>query len=793
MTLQSKHPQRANVIVGQDRPRRNAIRHAQGRGRFVDDIAFANLAHLAILRSPHAHAEILEIDVSRALAISGVVAVYTGQDMKRLCKPWVGTLGHFPGLRSPEQYPLAVDRARWNGEPVVAVVAESRAIAEDAVDQIKVVYNVLPAVVGIKASRAKNAPLVHPEYDSNLAFEMTLPAGDAAAAFEAADLVVEETLELGRQTGVTLEPRSIVADFDPSLQTLTAHHSTQTPYQMQDIFTRHFDLSEENVRVISPDVGGSFGMKLHVYGEEMAAVASSIDLGRPVKFIADRMESFLSDIHLREHLVHAKMALSKDGEITAMIVEDETGIGPFSVYPRTSAVEGNQAIRLMGAPYKMTNFDGHLTVLFQNKAPTCQYRAVGHPIATTVTEHLIDKAARALDIDPFEIRRRNVVTQDMYPHTSPTGFIMERLSHEECLSQLEELMDYPRLRAEQAALRKKGIYRGIGIATFVEITNPGPAFYGVGGARISSQDGCVIKIEPSGKFRVSVSVTEQGQGTETVMAQVAATYLGVDIDNVSVITGDTERTPYGGATWASRGAGIGGSTVMKCALAMKASLLEIAAAILQGNANDYDLIDGEIVFKDGGKHAISLDELCRIAYFRPDTLPSDYHPQLTVTRHYVPQGTPFDFTNGTQASHIEVDIETGIIKLLDHWVIEDCGVILNKQLVDEQIRGGVVHGLGGVLFEECLYSDNGQMLTSTMADYLAPLAAEMPDIHIGHVCTPTETTPLGAKGVGEAGTAAAGSVVLNALNDALSPLNAKLTQTPLTPERVLRALGVVTD
>lgn len=793
MTQQNKHPVRAETIVGQDRPRRNAIRHAQGRGRFVDDIAFANLAHLAILRSPHAHAEILNIDTSRAVDIPGVVAIYCGEDMKLLCKPWVGILDHFPGMRSPEQYPLAVDRVRWNGEPVVAVVAESRAIAEDAVDHIRVDYNALPAVVGIKASRASDAVLVHPQYDSNQAFEMTLTAGDAAAAFDAADLVVEAVLDLGRQTGLTLEPRSIVGEYDPSLRTLKVHHSTQTPYQMQDLFARHFDLSEENVRVISPDVGGSFGMKLHVYGEEMAAIAATVDLGRPVKFVADRMESFLSDIHLREHLVHAKMALSKDGDITAMIVEDETGIGPFSVYPRTSVMEGNQAIRLMGSPYKMPNYHGHLSVLFQNKAPTCQYRAVGHPIATIVTEHLVDKAARSLGLDPFEIRHRNVITQEMYPHTTATGYIFERLSQEECLTRLKDLMDYPGLRAEQEALRKNGIYRGIGIATFVEITNPGPAFYGIGGARISSQDGCIIKIEPSGKFRVSISVTEQGQGTETAMAQVAATYLGVDVDIVDVITGDTERTPYGGATWASRGAGIGGATMMLCALDMKANLLDIAAVILQGCPDDFDLAGGEIIFKADGQRAIALDELCRIAYFRPDTLPPDYHAQLSISRHFVPQGTPFDFTNGTQASYLEIDIETGVIKLLDHWVIEDCGVIINEQLVDEQIRGGVVHGLGGILFEECLYSDTGQLLTSTMADYLAPLAAEMPDIHIGHVCTPTETTPLGAKGVGEAGTAAAGSVVLNAVNDALSPLNAEITQTPLTPERILRAMGVVTD
>ena len=352
-------------------------------------------------------------------------------------------------------------------------------------------------------------------------------------------------------------------------------------------------------------------------------------------------------------------------------------------------------------------------------------------------------------------------------------------------------MDYPKLIAEQKEMRERGIYRGIGIAAFIEITNPGPAFYGIGGARISSQDGCVIKLEPSGKIRVSVSVTEQGQGTETIMAQVAATYLGVDLDHVDVVTGDTERTPYGGATWASRGAGIGGATVMKAALAMKENILEIAGVILQGEADDFDLVDGQIVDRSNQQVRMSLAEIGRIAYFRPDTLPQDYHPQLSVSRHFVPQGTPFDFTNGVQASYLEVDVETGIVKLLNHWVVEDCGIILNQQLVDEQIRGGVVHGLGGVLFEECLYSENGQMMSATMADYLAPLASEMPDIQIDHVCTPTEMTPLGAKGVGEAGTAAAGAVVLNAVNDALRPLGGTLRTTPLTPERILKALGKI--
>ncbi|EKF41425.1 carbon-monoxide dehydrogenase large subunit, coxL-like protein [Nitratireductor indicus C115] len=778
-------------FVGKTVPRENARRLSQGRGRYVDDIAFRNLAHVAFVRSPHAHARILSIDTQAARAVPGVIDVITGQDIRSMCQPWVGVLGHFPGLKSAEQYPLAVDVARWHGEPVAVVLAESRALAEDGADLIEVEWEALPSVVDPETALESDAHVIHPELGDNLAFRLDLEKGEVDAAFASAAHIAEGTFHFGRHTGLTLEPRSIVADFDPALRQLTVHHSTQTPFQMQDVFARHFGLEEGSVRVIAPDVGGSFGLKLHVYGEEMAACALSIRHGRPVKFIADRLEAFQTDIHARDHRVKARMAVSAEGEILAMEVDDLTGIGPFSVYPRTSAVEGNQAIRLMGGPYRMPSYRGRLQVVFQNKTPMCQYRAVGHPVACAVTEGLVDQAAHALGIDPLEMRRRNVVTQDMYPHTSPTGYVFERLSHEECHARLAEMMNYERLRREQAEARERGVYRGIGFATFIEITNPGPAFYGVGGARISAQDGCVMKMEPSGDIRVMVSVTEQGQGTETIMAQIAATHLGVPLERVRVYTGDTQTSPYGGATWASRGAGIGGVAVMKTAEALKENLLTVAATILQAQPGELDISAGAVVSRASGEERMPLSELGRIAYFRPDTLPAGFHAELTAARHYVPQGYPFAFTNGVQASHLEVDIETGQVRLLDHWVVEDCGRIINPLLVDEQIRGGVVQGLGGALFEECLYSPEGQLLCGTMADYLTPMAAEMPDIHVGHVETPTETSPLGAKGVGEAGTAAAPAAVMNAINDALSPFGASVSRMPFTPERVLRALGKV--
>ncbi|HTJ89971.1 MAG TPA: xanthine dehydrogenase family protein molybdopterin-binding subunit [Acidocella sp.] len=781
---------RPNSYIGRSVPRPNARRLVQGRGQYTDDIAApARTLYAAFLRSPYAHAQITRIDVAAAKSAAGVALVVTGAELATVCEPWVGVLTHFKGLRSATQYALAVDRVVWQGEPIVGVVAESRALAEDALALIEIDYAELPAVTDPDAALLPDTPVIHAELGSNLAFALNLESGDAEAAFRDAHAVVSGDFRFGRHAPVTLESRSILADFDPSTRRLTVHQSTQTPYQMQDIFARHLRLPQADVRVVAQDVGGSFGMKLHVYGDEMATAAMSVMLGRPVKFVADRLEAFQSDIHARDHRVRARMAVAADGEITGMIVDDITGVGAFSAYPRTSAVEGNQAIRLMGGPYKLRNYQGRLRVVFQNKGLMSQYRAVGHPIACGVTEALVDQAAAAVGLDPLEIRRRNLLTDDVYPYTSPTGYIFERLSHHQCLEKLERLMDYAGLRANQAEARQRGVMRGIGFAAFIEITNPGPAFYGVGGAHITAQDGCVLTLEPSGNLRCAVSVTEQGQGTEAIMAQIAASAVGVPIEHVRVITGDTEATPYGGATWASRGAGIGGETVLITGKALRANLLRLAGVMLQAPAEALDIKDGLIVDAATGQERLSLPELARIAYYRPDTLPQGVQAELSAAHNHVPRGQPFAFTNGIQASHVEVDVETGFVRLLNHWVVEDCGRIINPLLVDEQVRGGVVQGIGAALFEECLYSEQGQLLNGTLADYLVPMAGDMPDIHVEHVSTPTLHSELGAKGAGEAGAAGAAAAVLNAINDALQPLGARLLQIPATPERILRALG----
>ena len=779
-----------NNYVGQSVPRSGAKKLLEGRGTYLDDIRLPRLVHVVYFRSPHAHARIKHLDLSQARKQPGVVAVFDGHDVAQFCTPWVGVLGHLKGIRSAPQYAIAPERACWQGEAVAAIVAQTRRQAEDALDHVVADWDVLPAVTDMQAS-LDGKVVIHPDLGDNKCFNRELVTDGFEDAFAKADVVVEKVYEFSRHTGVTNEPRGILSDYNPADNMLTVYQGTQAPNMMQDLFSRHLNIPESNVRVICKDVGGSFGIKVHVYADEMATAAISVMLKRPVKFAADRIESFLTDIHAREHKVKIKLACTQQGDIIAFDMVDLTGIGPYSVYPRTSGIEGNQVVNLTGGPYKHKHYKAKLDVVFTNKNVTCQYRAVGHPIAMAVTEGIVDEAARKIGMDPADFRRRNLIADDAYPYTFPSGVKFEKLSHHQCLDKLLALMDYPELRKEQQALRAKGIYRGIGLAAMIEVTNPSPAFYGVGGARISAQDGATIRLDPAGMVNVLVSVTEQGQGTEAIFTQIAATAVGVKVENVRVITGDTAVTPYGGGTWASRGAGIGGEAVLQAGKVLRSHILDVAAAILKVDVATIDLVNGVVVDKLTRTEQMPISEVGRVAYFRPDTLPMDLQSELTVTRHYTPREYGFTFTNGIQASYVEVDTETGFVKLLKHWCVEDCGTVINPMLVDEQIRGGIVQGIGGAMFEECLYSEEGQLLNGSMADYLVPMAGEMPDMIIAHVQTPTKTSELGAKGAGEAGTAGAPGAVMNAINDALAPLNANVSVQPFTPQHVLAALGKI--
>src|SRR5690348_3593066 len=624
---------RPNSYIGRSVPRPNLARLTQGRGQYVSDVALPRMAHVAFVRSPYAHARIRAIDRAAAQKAPGVIAVVTGAELAQVMTPWVGVLTHLKGIKSAPQHAIAVERACWQGEAVCAVVARTRAEAEDACELVTVDYEELAPVTDPETALDPATPVIHESLGDNLTFERKHDAGDVDKAMHEADEIVEATFVFGRHTGVTNEPRATVADWNPGEQRLTVYQGTQAPHMMQDLFAKHLGLAEHQVRVLTKDVGGSFGIKVHTYADEMATVALSKLLARPVKFVADRLESFVTDIHARDHRIKAKVAVDRDGTIRAWEIDDLTGIGPYSVYPRTSGIEANQVVSLVGGSYSCPNYRARARVVFQNKNVMCQYRAVGHPIATSVTEGLVDLAAARIGMDPVEIRRRNLIADDAYPCTGVSGLKFEKLSHHACLDKIVAMMGYASLREEQVRLRECGVYRGIGFASFIEVTNPSAAFYGVGGARISSQDGASLRLDATGTVHCHTGVSEQGQGTEAAVAQVVASAFGVPLERVRVVTGDTDNTPYGGGTWASRAAGIGGEAAWQAGKALRQNVLALAGSILQAEPTKLDIRKGIVVDADSGRERMDLAEVARIAYFRPDTLPPGFQAELMATRH----------------------------------------------------------------------------------------------------------------------------------------------------------------
>ena len=775
-------------LVGKPVARPNVRRLIHGRGKYTDDIVVPHMLHVAFVRSPYGHARIAGIDSATAEGAPGVVRVVTGAEIAEICQPMLAIAEHRPGHKSAPQHALAVDHVCYQGEPVAAVVAATRAEAEDAADLVMVDYEELPAVMDIMAALDPASPPIHPDLGDNRCFEHTTETGDAKTALQNAAFTVAHEFEFGRHTAVTLEGRAILAHWDRVEERLTVHHSHQSPYQMQDVFSRHLGIPEHRVRVITPDIGGGFGLKINVHGEELAVAAIAKMLGRPVKFTADRLESFTADCQTRDHLGAAKMGIDENGKITSMDFENALSVGAYTAYIRFGLAEGMMAITCAAAPYALTDYHARTRVAYVNKGIVGMFRGVGVPIGVAVTEVLVDQAAAKAGIDPVEFRRMNYHREEDFPLVSVGGYAAKYMSLHRCLDACTGIMDYDGLRADQAAQRENGVYRGVGVATFVEAAAFGPVYYGPSGARVSTQDGCTVKLEPSGVVRVMTSVTDQGQGTLTGIAQIVGDQLGVGMDDIDVIAGDSATTPYGGGAWASRGMAMGGEAALQAGKALKANILDLAASILQTSADALTLADGEIRDAASGEARMDLAELAKVGYFRQDTLPAGIQPELMVTRHHVPD-TPYYVANGVQGAQVEVDIETGFIDILGWWVADDCGRVVNPLMVDEQIRGGVIQGIGNTLYEHCQYDETGQLLNASLADYLLPMAGEMPDIKIAHVETPLTNTELGANGIGESGTIGAIAALWCAVNDALRPLGAQVTKQPFTPEHILEVLA----
>jgi aerobic carbon-monoxide dehydrogenase large subunit len=538
------------------------------------------------------------------------------------------------------------------------------------------------------------------------------------------------------------------------------------------------------VRVVAPDVGGSFGIKIHVYQDDMAACALALTLGRPVKFVATRRESFVSDIHAREQVVEVEYGVDAEGRLVGIRAGITAAVGAYSAFPRSSVVEGGQVLRLLPGPYQVRDYDASLRVVAQNKVVTSQYRAVGHPIAAAVTESMLDLAARDLGLDPAEIRRRNLVRE--FPYTSATGNVYDSGSYVEALDRLLEVAKYDELRRAQAAARAEGRCVGIGLSCFIELTGPGAQFYGIGGAPISGQEGTTLRMEPSGTVTVLAGVTDQGQGTRTALAQVVADELGLPLESVTVLLGDTAMVPYGGGTWASRGMPIGGSATLLASRALAAKIRTAAAALLESHEEDVELRDGRAWVR-GTDRALDLAAIARAVHFRSNEL-RGVEPSLDATVHFT-NPESWTFTNGAHLAVVELDPETGRVRVVRYVAVDDCGRVVNPALLAGQIMGGVAQGIGGALFEHCQYDEAGQLLTTTLMDYAVPTAADLPPFEVHHLETPSPHLPGGFKGAGEAGTAGAPAAVLNAINDALAPFGVVITQQPVTAERVLRALS----
>ncbi|TVQ29792.1 MAG: xanthine dehydrogenase family protein molybdopterin-binding subunit [Geminicoccaceae bacterium] len=774
--------------IGRSRPRGRTRALLAGHGRYLDDLDLPRQVHGAFLRSPVPAARIDRLDVTAARTAPGVVAVFTWDDLRAVCRPWRTVSAAFPGLQSPEQTPLAAGRVTAVGEPIALVVAASRALAEDAIELIDFAWTEQPAVGVASEALAPGAPLVHPELGSNLAWQFDAAAGDVDAAFAAAALVVEERFVFGRHTGVPLETRGILAAFDRSEARLTVWASHQMPHQLQLHLADLLDLPMSRVEVTAMDVGGGFGIKMHVYPDEIAICAAARLLARPVKFVADRLESLTSDVHAREHVIDAKLAVDGDGRLLAIDAKGLQGIGSHSVFPRSSTVETLMAMRTLGAPYALAAARAHADVVFQNKAMTGQYRSVGHPIACAVTEALVERAAALRGEDSLALRRRNYLEPGDDGCRTALGLELFDFSHAACLERLEAMLDVAGLRAQIAAARQRGEIQGLGFAAFVEMTASGSEIYGKAGVPVSAADTVQVAIEPDGSIKASASLSEIGQGITEGLIQVLADAVGVAPERIALEMGRTASGPHGGGAWASRGAAIGGEAAWQAGRALRGQVLEAAGALLQMPADTLDLVAGWVV-DASGERRIEVAELARMVHFRGHEFPAGTAPQFQVAHHHRRAGDPTIPTNGIQAAWVSICRDTGLVRCLKHWVVHDCGRMLNPLLVTEQVRGGVVQGLGAALFEHCRYDAQANFLDGSLADYLVPMATEMPDIEVGHVETAYRGSVLGAKGAGEAGTCAASAAVLNAVNDALRAAGGTSIATlPLTPPLVLAAL-----
>ena len=772
--------------IGQRVTRREDPRFLTGRTRFVDDIRLPAMAACAFVRSPHAHAEITALRVEDAAKRAGTLAILTGAESARRAGPIRGEL-IVPEWSKSDFPVLAWPRVRFVGEAVAAVAATDRARAEDAAEAVEVEYAPLPVVSDAERAVAAGSPLIRPEWGGNVYIERAMTAGDVAAAFAQADVVLERTYRMQRHTGMPLEGRACLADYNPARRALTFYTATQIPHNIRTELAGILGLAENDVRVISPDVGGGFGIKAHLFPEEVAVCLLAMRLGRPVKWIEDTREHLLASLHAHEHVHRVKLAARRDGTILGIELDVLVDCGAYSCWPESAAAEAAHVLRVLPGPYRLPAYRARSRSVATNKCPIGTYRGVGRPPAVFTMERLLDDLARVLAVDPVELRLRNSLEDTEFPYTTITGLVYDSGSPVASLRKAVEAIGYDGFRARQAEARAEGRYLGIGFAAFFEQTAHTTAEFVKRGQKIvRGYDSVSVSLDPSGKVTVDSSLHSHGQGHETSFAQVVAERLGVPLDDVRVRFGDTNSAPYGMGTSASRSAVLGGGAAWKAADNVRQALLKVAASLMEADAGDLDIVDGVIRVKGSPQGEMAVAEVARIAYHRSERLPAGVMPaDLTSLQSYGAPPGQGTFSNSVHAVEVEVDAGTGFLKILRYVVVEDCGVVINPLIVEGQVHGGVAQGIGGALLEHLVYDAEGQMLSQTLADYLLPTALDVPGIEVHHLTTPSPFTIGGFKGMGEGGAVAPYGALGNAVSDALAPFGVSVDTLPLTPERIL--------
>jgi carbon-monoxide dehydrogenase large subunit len=733
------------------------------------------MLYVAFLRSIYAHARVKSIDVSEAAHAPGVVAVYTGKDVAHKIGP-VPCASSLPGLKVPDHRVLATDKVYFAGHPVAAVVATDRYAARDAVDLIMVEYEELPPVTDPEEAAKPSSPLVHEQFGDNIAYRMTSGSGDIDAALASADRVIKQRILNQRLIPMAMEPRGVLARYLPGEGELTIWSSTQIPHLLRTQIALMLGMPENRIRIIAPEVGGGFGSKLNVYAEEALLGWISKELARPVKWIETRRENFLATIHGRGQVGYLEIGCKNDGTVTGIRYDVFADMGAY-MQLLTPAIPTLTGLMLSGA-YKIPAIQMNVTAVFTNKMATDAYRGAGRPEATYIIERAMDLVAAELGMDPAQVRRKNFPKPDEFPFQTATGLSYDSGNYEAALDRALQLADYEKLRHRQQQARAKGQLIGIGISSYVEICALGPSAAMPAGGWESA----TVRIEPTGKVTVLTGASPHGQGQETSFAQIVADELGVDINDVTVIHGDTAVVQYGIGTFGSRATAVGGTAILMALGDVKKKAAYLAAHLMKADPETVKFEDGK--FTAGGK-SLTIQEVALAAHVARD-MPPDFEPGLVATRFFEPKNFTFPF--GTHVVAVEIDPETGEVKFLRYVAVDDCGKVINPLLVEGQIHGGIVQSIGQALYEEAIYDRNGQLLTGELMDYAVPKARMVPRFELDRTETPSPVNPLGIKGVGEAGTIGATPAIVNAIVDALAPFGVRHLDMPIKPETIWRII-----